>query len=149
MNKSNNQKPAPHIVFGAGNKADKAIIGFRSKQVDGYEVHICQCEKEHEFGDNLPNLPEIVIQNEDITGEYFTMYFCKRESLRAMIRVLQEIDDKWVDELIGNMPIQEDATIQEAMRHIFKNTTPETQRQLQAYFTKGTDENEEKGEEVH
>lgn len=38
-----------------------------------------------------------MVQNVDITGEYFRMFFCNRESLRAMIKVLQKIDDMWLD----------------------------------------------------
>lgn len=111
MNKPNNKKPAPYCVFGAYDKADKALIGFKSQLTNGYEVHICQCSKEHDFGD------DDVVQNEDISGEYFTMYFCKRKSLKAMINVLQKIDDMWVDELLEKTCIKtDDLIIRNAMK---------------------------------
>lgn len=125
MNKPNNQKPAPYAVFGAGDKANKALIGFKSQFMSGYEVHICECEGNHAIGDDG------VVQNDDITGEYFTMYFCKRESLRAMIRVLQTLDDMWVDELLGKVNLEnEDPVIQKAVKMLYKNITPEAQKAL-------------------
>lgn len=134
MNKPNNKKPAPYCVFGAFEKADKALIGFRSQLTSGYELHICQCSKEHDFGDGG------VVQNEDISGEYFTMYFCKRESLRAMIRVLQKLDDMWVDELLGKTCINtEDSVIQSAMKQLYKNMTPKAQKELMKTLNEGVD----------
>lgn len=111
MNKPNNKKPAPYCVFGAYDKADKALIGFKSQLTNGYEVHICQCSKEHDFRDDS------VVQNEDISGEYFTMYFCKRKSLKAMINVLQKLDDMWVDELLEKTCVEtNDPIIRNAMK---------------------------------
>lgn len=36
------RKEAPFIVFGVGEKADKAVIATKSGIGEGYEVHICQ-----------------------------------------------------------------------------------------------------------
>lgn len=136
MNKPNNQKPAPYVVFGAGENgnANKALIGFKSQMTSGYELHICETEGNHKIGDSG------VIQNGDITGEYFTMYFCKRESLRAMIRVLQTLDDMWVDELLGNTSLRsEDPVIQKAVRKLYKNITPEAQEAIAKVLNGGSE----------
>ena len=127
MNKPNNQKPSPYVVFGANkDNADKAFIGFKSENMSGYEVHICECEGDHKIGDSG------MVQNVDITGEYFRMFFCNRESLRAMIKVLQKIDDNmWPDELLEKMKVSEESTdIQKAMKMLCKNLTSEAQIKL-------------------
>lgn len=126
MNKPNNQKPSPYVVFGANkDNADKAIIGFKSENMSGYEVHICECEGDHKVGDSG------MVQNADITGEYFRMYFCNRESLHAMIKVLREIDEMWINELFEKTELcKESPDIQKAIEMLCKNLTPEAQIKL-------------------
>lgn len=49
MNKPSNQKPAPYVGFGAEDKPDKVVVGFKSGRVNGYEVHICQSDKQEHY----------------------------------------------------------------------------------------------------
>lgn len=85
-------KKAPFVVFGAGEKADKAVIAAKSRIGEGFEVHICQTDKEHDFGSKEK---EIV---RDVSGEYVTFYFTRKESLRAMIDVLRNTLQLWEKE---------------------------------------------------
>lgn len=143
MNKPNNQKPAPFAVFGTKENgvADKAIVGFKSPHIDGYEVHICEVETNSKIGDHG------VLKDDSITGEYFVMYFCNRNSLRAMIKVLQNIDDKWVAEKLGEALGNTDDATRQAMETLYKNLTPVAQedllRVLQADKEKANDKESE------
>lgn len=124
MNKPNNQKPAPYVVFGAndGNSANKALLGFKSESMSGYELHICEYNGKCMVGENGE------IKKDEITGEYFTIYFAKRESLHSMMRVLQQLDSMWVDEIFNSTKLKEEApVVRDAMRKLCKNLTPQAQ----------------------
>lgn len=83
------RKDPPYVVFGAhGGKADKAVVAVKSKRLSGWEVHICQCSSDMERG-------SADIPPDSLTGEYMTLFFCRKDTLQGFIRVLQEALDKW------------------------------------------------------
>lgn len=91
LSKPLNERPAPRIMFGVPSEyCDKALVGGKSK-TGGYELHIYEIEGSYHTGDGN-------IQKEDITGEYAVLNFCQRNSLQAMIRALQQLDDMWEQE---------------------------------------------------
>lgn len=83
------RKTTPFVVLGAGENANKAILSFKSKKLSGYELHICELEKEEvERGSDDFDI-------EDISKDYMTIYLCKKESVQAMIDILQKTLDMW------------------------------------------------------
>lgn len=78
------------VVFGAGTRPNKAVIGYKSPRINGYEVKICEIVPAYKYGDE--------IDLEDITGEYITLMFAKEESLSYFIDTLQTILAEWKGE---------------------------------------------------
>ena len=87
------KKEPINIMFGAlKDRCSKALLGYKSKEFPNhYELHILEVGGNYHIGDRELNMA-------DITGEYAVLTFCKRDSLKAMIKVLQELDDIWEKE---------------------------------------------------
>ena len=82
---------APYVVFGARKgKANKAVIGGVSRKLGGGTRAVIIYQLNH-----YKELGSTDITDDDIEGEYFTMYFCHRENLEVFIRALQDILDNW------------------------------------------------------
>lgn len=75
------------VVFGAMEKPNKALIGFKSRRTSGMEVHIVEIDGDYDFGED--------IEFENVTKEYTTLYFAKKKSLQAFIRALEDMLSKW------------------------------------------------------
>lgn len=69
------------VVFGAGQHANKALVGFKGP-LRGVEVRVCELKDGHYERGEVPDI-------NDIDGEYVTMYFTKEESVDLMIRFLE------------------------------------------------------------
>ncbi len=86
------KKEPLNIFFGAlKDRCSKAILGYKNKKNNRYELHIYEVNGNYHTGDKELDMS-------DITGEYAVLTFCKRESLKAMIKVLQELDSLWEKE---------------------------------------------------
>lgn len=81
-----------YVVFGASDTANKAIIVGRTPNGPGrFAVLIADLRGTHEFGDTDFSV-------DDLGAAYTTMYFCKRESLDALIKALESARDMWAAE---------------------------------------------------
>ena len=82
------RKDPPYVVIGAHDYADKAVIVNKSRRLSGWEVHICQMNK-------IMERSATEIAAGDLSGEYMTLYFCRRDALKEFISALQTALDKW------------------------------------------------------
>lgn len=82
------------IVFGAGDKPNKSLIAYPSKLTSGYALKICElstdCDYEYGHTDN-PTVEQLLEEN---SGEYTTLYFGKKESVEAFIKILEYIKEQ-------------------------------------------------------
>lgn len=87
------RKQTHYVVLGARDSANKAVIAYKTdnKGPGKYAVAITELNGEHNRGDT--DFPF-----EDVDGIYTTLYFCKRESLDVLIKVLEKLRDMWREE---------------------------------------------------
>lgn len=74
------------VVFGAGDDPSKCLVVRPPKDGGGtWELLICQIKDgaQYEYGAE--------VSAEDLDGLFFTLYFCKPDSVRAFIRALEII----------------------------------------------------------
>lgn len=78
-----------YVVFGAGGIPDKGVLGMKSRQMSGYELHVLQLRNDgkYEYGDNF--------EIDDIDGEYTTLYFAKKDSLKSFIKSCEALLQMW------------------------------------------------------
>lgn len=127
MNKPNNHKDTPRVMFGAlKDRCDKVIIGGKSTVSGGYEIRVLQADGNYQVGKVNTLNPD------DVTGEYVILDFCKRSSLKAMIAALQELDDAWQKE--ADRKIEEslgkDDVLTDAVKNLCRHMTPQAQEAL-------------------
>jgi hypothetical protein len=82
-----------YVVFGALDKPDKGLLTAKVTSGPGkYALVITQLGrgKDRDYGG--------AFDIEDIEGTYTTLYFCKRESVDAMIKALEKLRDEWEKE---------------------------------------------------
>ena len=80
------KKDVPYVIFGGDEKPTKTLQAFYWKGLKGIGVSICEINNEdgkYNFGDLVPN--------EDIRGRYMNLWFCRKESLDAVIHGLVEL----------------------------------------------------------
>lgn len=65
------------IIFGCHDKADKAIIAGKDKQLGGYSVMVCRLKEDANIGDH--------VEPEDCECVIARMNFQKLESARALL----------------------------------------------------------------
>lgn len=82
-------RDAPFVVFGAGENCHKGLICYPSNAVGGWAAKIVQ------LADNTAAKPGTEFDLAEIEGEYFTLYFCTKDSLREFIATLQEALEAW------------------------------------------------------
>lgn len=92
------KKFATRVVFGSGNKADKILIACKDERFSrkGITVSICQLKDECENYGVINNSNSSI--TEDIDGEYAKLVFCKKQSLRAFIEMLEEAEKMMTEE---------------------------------------------------
>lgn len=82
-------KEAPFVVLGAGETARKGILCYPSNETGGWAAKIVQ------LTDAEAAKPGTKFDLAEIEGEYFTLYFCTKDSLRQYIATLQEALEMW------------------------------------------------------
>ncbi len=82
-------RDAPFVVFGAGENAHKGVICYSSRNTGGWAAKIVQ------LADSTQTKPGQQFTMEDVEGEYFTLYFCTKDSLQEFIATLQEALEAW------------------------------------------------------
>lgn len=87
-------KRIPMVVFGSGESANKCLLGYKEDSSATRIVHIC--EMENPDGTIKAGMGDVPV--EQLSGEYFQMRFCKRESLQSFISFLQKMDKAWEGE---------------------------------------------------
>lgn len=83
------RKDAPFVVFGAGENSRKGLICYQSNRTGGWAAKIVQ------LADATQVKPGEEFDIAEVEGEYFTMYFCTKDSLRQYIATLQEALETW------------------------------------------------------
>lgn len=83
------------IVFGAGDKPNKSLIAYPSKMVGGcYAVKICELSTDCDYDYGFMDKPTTEKLLEEISGEYTTLYFTKKESVDAFIKLLEHVKEQ-------------------------------------------------------
>lgn len=83
------KKKDPHyVIFGAWPEPDKAIVGIRRNDSKGAGVAICRLKNNGRY-----DFQSSEIRLEDLKGVCDILWFCKKESLDAMINCLTELRD--------------------------------------------------------
>ena len=90
------KKEPVYVIFGAGEKPNKAIVGIRRKDSKGAGVVICEMENDGKYDFGSKDLSQ-----RDLTGAYAVLWFCKKKSLEGMISCLNELREEMVDDLEG------------------------------------------------
>lgn len=74
------------IMFGVGGEANKCIVAGMNKEA-GADAFICWIKPGFNIGDKP--------KNDDLLGTIAHLHFCNKESLKAMIDILQGVYEKW------------------------------------------------------
>lgn len=82
-------KDAPFVIFGAGENSHKGVICYPSRNTGGWAAKIVQ------LADSTQTKPGQQFSMEDVEGEYFTLYFCTKDSIREFIAALQGALEEW------------------------------------------------------
>lgn len=82
-------RDAPFVVFGAGETARKGILCYPSNETGGWAAKIVQ------LTDAEAAKPGTKFDLAEIEGEYFTMYFSTKDSLKQLIDTLREALEAW------------------------------------------------------
>lgn len=88
-------KETPYVVFGAQNKPNHTILLEENPVCGQVALHICNLNNEDgniSFGDRDKDVPV-----ENISGEAVKLFFCNKNSIKAMIDILQTAYNKWED----------------------------------------------------
>lgn len=81
------------VVFGAG-EANKAVVCCRVENGPGkYAASVCELKNDGRYG-----FGQADVRTEDLADVCTTFYFCKIESLEAVITALEALRDKWMEE---------------------------------------------------
>lgn len=84
---------SPHyIVFGAGDRHNKAIVIGKSQLMGGYECNIIwlKDDKKYEAGET--------VDIEDFSAIESTLYFTRLDSMKAFLNAMNEAIKKWEGE---------------------------------------------------
>lgn len=81
-----------YIVFGSGDEPNKAIVGIRRNDSRGVGVAICEMKNGGRY-----DFRSRGVSQEDLSGVYAVLWFCKKESLSAMIDCLSELRKEMED----------------------------------------------------
>lgn len=79
-------KSPPYMVFGV-DSGDKGVVFCPSKRTSGWECHLLQLNGNHAIG------AEFDLQ--DVTSEYFTIYFTKLASLKEFESAVHNTVEMW------------------------------------------------------
>lgn len=82
-----------YVVFGAGDRHDKAVIIGKSPRLGGYEMNIVQLKdgEKYKAGETIDNV--------DICWLYTTLYFTRFESLKALSDAINKTLKEWENDL--------------------------------------------------
>jgi len=83
------KKDPPYVIFGAWDQPNKAIVGIRRKDSKGAGVAICEMKNGDKYGFRCNG-----VSQDDLTGVHAVLWFCKKESLNAMIDCLIGLRDE-------------------------------------------------------
>ena len=87
------KKDPVYVVFGAGDEPSKAVVGIKRKDSKGVGVAICEMINGGRYDFKSKD-----VSQEDLSGVYAVLWFCKKESLNAMIDCLSELRRGMVDD---------------------------------------------------
>ena len=87
------KKEPVYVIFGAGEKPNKAIVGIRRKDSKGAGVAICEMDNDGKYDFGSKDFSQ-----QDLTGVYAVLWFCKKASLEGMIDCLNELREEMVDD---------------------------------------------------
>ena len=87
------KKEPTYVVFGSGDEPNKAVIGIRRNDGNGVGVMICEMQNGGKYEYRSKD-----VSQEDLSGVYAVLWFCKKASLEAMIDCLNELREEMVDD---------------------------------------------------
>ena len=79
-------REVPYVLFGGQEYPTKTLQAFWWSGIKGAGVSICEIRNDdhkYQYGD--------AVSNDDISGRYFNLWFCRKESVDAFINGLVEL----------------------------------------------------------
>ena len=80
------KKDPVYVVFGSDVEPNKAVVGIKRNDGNGVGVMICEMKNGGRY-----EFRSTDVKQEDLSGVYAVLWFCKRKSLDAMIDCLEEL----------------------------------------------------------
>lgn len=87
------KKEPTYVVFGAGPKPNKAVVGIKRNDGNGVGVMICEMQNGERYDFRSKD-----VSQDDLSGVYAVLWFCKKKSLGAMIDCLIELKKEMGDD---------------------------------------------------